>query len=54
MTKSGENFVRIFDVGKMIGADRSNGFQQTSWMSVVTNKMNNLLSAYPGKADIKK
>ena len=45
---SGSNFERIYDLGRNIGVDRATG-QQTSIMTVITNKSGNLITAFPGQ-----
>jgi hypothetical protein len=39
---------RTFDVGRNIGIDRTTG-QQTSIMTVITNKDGTLVTAFPGR-----
>ena len=43
----GDKFARIVDVGRNIGIDRLTG-QQTSNITVITNKANELITAFPG------
>ncbi|MDO8676438.1 MAG: hypothetical protein Q7K16_02180, partial [Candidatus Azambacteria bacterium] len=44
----GNNFQRVFDVGRNIGIDRVTN-QQTSIMTVITNKADKLITAFPGR-----
>jgi len=51
MTRSGSNFLRTFDTGKdigVVGKGLENAGSRTSIMTVVTDKINNLITAYPG------
>jgi len=45
--QSNTNFKRVFDVGRNIGIDKATG-GQTSVMTIITDKVGNLVTSYPG------
>jgi RHS repeat-associated protein len=47
-TKGGLLYVREFDAGRAIGFDKFSGGQETSTMTILTNKFGELESAFPG------
>lgn len=44
----GIRYVREFDAGRVIGADKFNGNQGTSVMTIMTDRFGNLVSTFPG------
>jgi hypothetical protein len=44
----GIRYVREFDAGRVIGADKFNGNQATSVMTIMTDRFGNLVSTFPG------
>ena len=47
-TQAGGNVERIVDAGRSIGVDKATG-QQTSVYTVITDRSNNLVTAFPGR-----
>ena len=45
--QAGGNFERVVDAGRAIGTDRAKG-QATSTYTVITNKLNELVTMFPG------
>nr|WP_243443030.1 filamentous hemagglutinin N-terminal domain-containing protein [Herbaspirillum sp. B39] len=51
IVKSGDgfNYVRELNVGKVVGTDKFNGYQSTSIITIMTDKLGNLVTAFPGR-----